>query len=123
MENDDNIAAQEKRERQVFLDDEDVLVELLGVAEGDYRCVTVNNSWPEKGLLEGDIVLFDKSENASAGDMVSGDIILIEEEGNVRIGLMSFPGYLETPNGSRPLEAQEQIAGIGLALVRSLRKK
>ncbi|HJQ68257.1 MAG TPA: hypothetical protein VKA70_04770 [Blastocatellia bacterium] len=115
MEKDENIQAQEKRRQQVYLDDEDVLAQVLKVREGDYECVIVNHSWPEKGLVEGDIVLFVPGEAGQAGD-----IVLIEEEGNTRLGIMYDVGYLMTPAGVRPLEAQERIVGIGVALARKL---
>lgn len=117
MERDETGPANEKRQLEVYVDDEDVLAEVLDVAEGDYQCITINQSWPEKGLLEGDIILFDGRTNAAAGD-----IVLIEERGQRRAGLLFESGFLETPLGSRPLEAQEHIIGIGIALARSLRK-
>ena len=57
MEKDENIAAHDKRRLQVYADDEDVLVRVLGIPEADYECMLVNGPWPEKSLLEGDIVL------------------------------------------------------------------
>lgn len=114
-EKDEILPADEKRRQQVYVDEDDALAEVLGVAQGDYECVMVNSSWPEKSLLEGDIVLFDKGEYPQAGD-----IVLIEQEGMVRMGLMGEYGYLETPNGNRPLEATERIVGVGLALARKL---
>jgi SOS-response transcriptional repressor LexA len=102
---------------QVYIDSEDALARLLGLAEGDYECVFVNNSWPDKALLEGDVILFTEGRDA-----VSGDIVLIEEDGSTRLGLVSQPGMLETRYGRRPLEASEQIIGIGVALIRRLRK-
>ncbi len=115
MEKDEKIQANEKRRQQVYVDDEDVLAQVLEVREGDYECVQVNHSWPEKGLVEGDIVLFVPGE---AGQ--SGDIVLIEEDGRTRLGIIFEPGFLETRAGSRPLEAQERIVGIGVALARKL---
>ena len=115
MEKNENIEAHEKRRQQVYVDDEDVLAQVLEVREGDYQCVMVNHSWPEKGLVEGDIVLFVPGDLGQAGD-----IVLIEEGGRTRLGLISEPGYLETRAGARPIEAQEQITGIGVALVRKL---
>ena len=115
MEKNENIQAHEKRRQQVTVDDEDVLVQVLDVREGDYECVMVNHSWPEKGLVEGDIVLFVPGDLGQAGD-----IVVIEEDGQTRLGIIFEPGYLETRAGSRPIEAQEQIVGIGVALARKL---
>jgi hypothetical protein len=109
------IEAHEKRRQQVYVDNGDVLARVLGVRQGDYECVKVNHSWPEKGLIEGDIILFVASDAAEAGD-----IILIEEEGQTRLGIIFEPGFLETRSGSRPLEAQERIIGVGVALARKL---
>jgi hypothetical protein len=116
MEKDENIQTHEKRRQRVSVDDEDVLARVLKVREGDYECVMVNHSWPEKGLIEGDIVLF---VSRDAGE--AGDIVLIEEEGRTRLGIILEPGFLETRSGSRPLEAQERIVGVGIALARSLK--
>ncbi len=116
MEKDENIQTHEKRRQQVHVDDEDVLAQVLGVREGDYECVMVNHSWPEKGLIEGDIILFVARDAGEAGD-----IVLIEEEGRTRLGIIFEPGFLETRSGSRPLEAQERIVGVGMALARSLK--
>lgn len=115
MEKDENITAQEKRREQVYVDSDDVLAEILNVRQGDYECVRVNHSWPEKGLIEGDIILF---VPGIAGD--AGDIVLIEEDGATRLGIIFEPGFLETRSGSRPLEAQERIVGLGVALARKL---
>lgn len=115
MEKDENIPAHDKRRLQVYADDEDVLVKVLSIPEADYECVTVNGSWPEKSLLEGDIVLCSESRTALAGD-----IVLIEEEGRVRLGVLAEPGFLETRSGSRPLESSERIVGVGVALARKL---
>lgn len=115
MDKDENIPAGEKRHRQVDADEDDILVQVLGIPEADYQCVTVNSSWLEKGLIEGDIVLFKQSD--VGGDR---DIVLIEEEGRVRLGLMAGAGYLETFSGTRPLEAKEKIIGVGVALARKL---
>jgi hypothetical protein len=115
MEKDENIQANEKRRQQVYVDDEDVLAQVLEIREGDYECVMVNHSWPEKGLIEGDIILFVPKD---AGEV--GDIVLIEEEGRTRLGIIFEPGFLETRSGSRPLEAQERIVGVGAALARGL---
>jgi len=117
MEKDENIPAGEKRRVQAYVDGEDVLATLLGVPEADYECVTVNTSWPDKGLVEGDVVLITGGQIARGGD-----IVLIEEGGQVRPGLMSEPGWLETAYGTRPLNATEHIIGVGLALARRLHK-
>lgn len=115
MEKDQNIHAHEKRRLQVYADDEDVVVKVLGIPEADYECVMVNGSWGEKSLLEGDLVLC-----ADGRVPLAGDIVLIEDEGRVRLGVMSEPGFLETRNGSRAIEASERIVGVGVALVRKL---
>jgi len=117
MENDEIIAADEKRRIHVYVDNEDVVARVLDVPEADYECVTVNASWPDKGLVEGDIVLV-----SAAAVSKAGDIVLIEEEGRVRLGLLSEPGFLETPYGVRPVDASERIVGAGLALARRLHK-
>jgi hypothetical protein len=116
MEKEEQIDAHEKRRQQVYLSNDDVLAQVLRVRQGDYECVIVNHSWPEKGLIEGDIVLFVASDAGEAGD-----IVLIEEEGSTRLGIIFEPGFLETRSGSRPLEAQERIIGVGAALARSLK--
>lgn len=115
MEKDEKIPAHENRRLEVYADDEDVLVKVLGIPEADYECVMVNGSWPEKSLLEGDIVLCAGGRSPGAGD-----IVLIEEEGRVRLGVLAEPGFLETRYGSRPLEASERIIGVGVALARKL---
>ena len=115
MEKDENIPAHEKRRLQVYADDEDVLVKVLGIPEADYECVTVNGSWAEKSLLEGDIILCAQDRTP-----LSGDIVLIEDEGRERLGVLAEPGFLETRSGSRPLEASEHIVGVGVALARKL---
>lgn len=118
MESNEKIPATENRRLQVYVDDEDAFSKVLTVPEGDYECVRVNQSWQDKGLVEGDIVLIRLGEeNARAGD-----IVLLEEEGISRLGLMAEPGWLETPYGARPLNATEKIAGVGLALARRLHK-
>jgi hypothetical protein len=122
MEKEDNLPAHEKRHLQVYADDEDILVRVLDIPEADYECVMVNSSWPEKSLLEGDIILF-----AARTDAEGGDIVLIEEEEEekekrVRLGILAKPGFLETTYGRRPLEASERIIGVGIALARRLRK-
>ncbi|MFP5263842.1 MAG: hypothetical protein ACLGJB_18330 [Blastocatellia bacterium] len=117
MEKEDNLPAHEKRHLQVYADDEDILVRVLDIPEADYECVMVNSSWPEKSLLEGDIILF-----AARADAAAGDVVLIqEEESRVRLGILSKPGFLETTYGRRPLEASERIIGVGVALARRLR--
>lgn len=115
MEKEDNLPSHEKRRLQVYADDEDVLVKVLAIPEADYECVMVNSSWPEKSLVEGDIVLC--ADNRTAG---AGDIVLIEEEGRVRLGVLAEPGFLETRSGSRPIEESERIIGVGVALARKL---
>ena len=117
MDKDNPLPSHEKRHLQVYADDEDVLVRVLDIPEADYECVMVNSSWPEKSLLDGDIILF-----AARTDAEGGDIVLIEEEGRVRLGLLSRPGFLETTIGRRPLEASERIIGVGIALARRLRR-
>ena len=115
MEKDQNIPAHEKRRLRVYADDEDIVVKVLGVPEADYECVMVNGSWPEKSLLEGDIVLC-----ADGRVPLTGDIVLIEEDGRVRLGVLAEPGFLETRTGSRPIEASERVVGVGVALARKL---
>ncbi|HXG91379.1 MAG TPA: hypothetical protein VNN73_03300 [Blastocatellia bacterium] len=119
MEKDENIPAHEKRRQQVYADDEDVLVQVLEIPEADYECVMVNSSWPEKSLREGDIVLCAYSYRS---EPASGDIVLIEQEGHTRLGILAAPGFLETTYGSRPLEPDEKIVGVGVALARKLKK-
>ena len=115
MEQEDNIKPNEKRRLQVYASNNDVLVKVLDVPEADYECVMVNSSWQEKGLLEGDIVLCNAISEAA-----DGDIVMIEEGGEVRLGVVSTFGYLETPIGFRPLEPSERIIGVGVALARKL---
>jgi hypothetical protein len=119
MDNDQNIQPviqpDEKRQREVSAGQDDILVKVLGIPQVDYQCVTVNSSWFDKGLIEGDIVLFKQADAGGARD-----IVLIDEDGQVRMGLMAYPGYLETFSGTRPLEAQEKIIGVGIALARKL---
>jgi hypothetical protein len=115
MEKDENIAAHEKRRLQVYADDEDVLVKVLGIPEADYECVLVNGPWAEKSLLEGDIVLCARDRAALAGD-----IVLIEQEGRERLGVLAESGFLETKYGRRPIESSEKIIGVGVALARKL---
>ena len=117
MENNENLPADEKRRRQVYADDDDILVRVLGIHEGDYECVAVNSSWIDKGLVEGDIVLIAEGRTPS-----EGDIVLIEEDGATRLGIASISGFLETSYGRRPLEASERIVGAGVALARKLGK-
>lgn len=115
MEQEENTQPNEKRRLQVYASHNDVLVKVLDVPEADYECVMVNSSWQQKGLLEGDIVLCNASSEAA-----DGDIVMIEEGGQVRLGVLSTPGHLETPIGFRPLEPSERIIGIGVALARKL---
>jgi len=115
MEKDENIAAHDKRRLQVYADDEDLLVKVLGIPEADYECVLVNGPWPEKSLLEGDIILCAGNRSALAGD-----IVLIEQDGRERLGVLAEPGFLETKYGRRPLESSETIIGVGVALTRKL---
>jgi hypothetical protein len=117
MEKDESIATGERRRIQTYVDGEDALATLVGVPEADYECVTVNSSWPDKGLIEGDVVLVTAGEVARGGD-----IVLIEEDGQIRLGLISEPGWLETAYGTRPLNATEHIIGVGLALARRLHR-
>jgi hypothetical protein len=115
MEKDENIQSHEKRRLQVYATGEDILVRILDIPEADYECVMVNSSWIDKGLIEGDIILF-----AERSDPVAGDIVLIEEAGRTRLGLASSYGFLETSLGRRPIEAAERIIGVGVALARKL---
>src|SRR5262245_31722778 len=115
VERDENIPAHEKRRLKVYADDDDVVVKVLGIPEADYECIMVNGSWPEKSLVEGDMVLC-----ADGRTPLAGDIVLIEEAGQVRLGIMAEPGRLETKQGTRALESSEQIVGVGVALVRKL---
>jgi hypothetical protein len=118
MNIDENATENEKRRQQVYADEDDILVRVLGIREADYECVRVNSSWPEKGLIEGDLILI-----GEGGGTAAGDIVMIEEEGQTRLGLASDPGFLETAYGRRPLEASEHIVGIGAVLVRKLSKQ
>lgn len=118
MEKDETIAANEKRRQQVYADDDDILVRVLDIPEADYECVIVNSTWLERGLLEGDIILFAARDNPE-----EGDIVLIEEDQHTRLGISSVPGYLETTQGRRPLEWSERIVGVGVALARRLAAK
>ncbi len=115
MENEETTADGNRARVKISVGEGDVFKQLLHVPEGDYECVMINHGWPEKGLIIGDIILFSEG---TAGE--AGDIVLIEEAGNVRVGLMAEPGYLETPIGNRPLEAQEHIIGIARGLARRL---
>jgi hypothetical protein len=87
VEPDQNIPAHEKRRLKIYADDNDVVVKVLGIPEADYECIMVNGSWPEKSLVEGDIVLCADGRTAHAGD-----IVLIEENGRVRLGILAEPG-------------------------------
>jgi hypothetical protein len=118
MEKDETVAAHEKRRQQVYADEDDILVRVLDIPEADYECVMVNSSWLERGLLEGDIILFAARDNPE-----EGDIVLIEEDLYTRLGVASVPGYLETSQGRRPLEWSERIIGVGVALARKLSAK
>ena len=115
MEQEEKLQPNGKRRLQVYASHNDVLVKVLDVPEADYECVMVNSSWQQKGLLEGDIVLCNASSEAA-----DGDIVMIEDAGQVRLGVLSTAGYLETPLGFRPLEASERIVGVGVALARKL---
>jgi hypothetical protein len=86
---------------QVYADDEDVLVRVLEIPEADYECVMVNSSWPEKSLVEGDIILFAYSYRT---EPAGGDIVLIEQDGHTRLGILAAPGVLDTRRGHRPMD-------------------
>ncbi len=118
MENDTNIPSHEKRRLVVYVNEYDALARVLDIDVGDYECVMVNQDWIEKSLFEGDIILF---TTATAGG--AGDIVLIEEDGRSRLGLVAEPGYLETPNGWRPIRATEKIIGVGVGLARRLPRR
>jgi hypothetical protein len=113
VEEDDATSPDQRRQTKVWLGSEDSLVRVLGLAPGDYFSVTVNSSWPEKGLLEGDVIMLSR-----AGSPASGDVVLIEEEGGAKLGIVSRPGFLETVYGRRPLEATERIIAVAVALAR-----
>jgi|SRR5215471_11679294 len=115
VETNENIPAHEKRRLKISADDDDVFVKVLGIPEADYECIMVNGSWPEKSLIEGDIVLCADGRTPHAGD-----IVLIEEGGRVRLGILAEPGRFETKQGSRPIEPSERIIGVGVALARKL---
>ncbi|HSF22740.1 MAG TPA: hypothetical protein VLE20_00835 [Blastocatellia bacterium] len=115
MDHEENTKPDEKRRLRVYASHSDVLVKVLDLPEGDYECVTVNSPWPERGLLEGDIVVCNSSSEGR-----EGDIVMIEQEGQVKLGILSTHGYLQTPLGVRSLEATEQIVGVGVALSRRL---
>jgi hypothetical protein len=115
MEEDGTAGSHQKRQMEVYLDDDDVLAEALGLDAGDYICVRVNSSWPEKSLLEGDIIMLRPS-----GAPGEGDIVLIEEGGRKRLAIASRPGFLDTLYGRRPLEAAERVIAVGVALARRL---
>lgn len=115
MEQQENTDASETRRLRVRTSGSDVLVKVLDVPEADYECMIVNSSWPQRGLLEGDIVLCNASSQAT-----DGDIVMIEQDGEVRLGVLLTPGYLDTPNGTRPLDPSERIVGVGVALARKL---
>lgn len=115
MDNNENLPAHEKRRQIVHAAATDILVQVLGIPETGYECMRVNHSWPERGLLEGDIVLF-----ATRSDAAEDDIVLIEDEGETRLGIASTTGYLQTPRGPRAMEATERIIGVGVGLARKL---
>ena len=115
MDNDENIPAHEKRCQIVHATSGDILVQVLDIPEAGYQCLRVNHSWTDKGLLEGDIVLF-----AARSDAAEDDIVLIEDEGELRLGVASTTGYLQTPRGPRAMEATERIIGVGVGLARKL---
>jgi len=117
MESADKMPAGNDRRLQVYVDKDDTVSRVLDVAEGDYECVRVNSSWPDKGLIEGDMVLIRATPTAQGGD-----IVLLEEDGRERLGIVHEPGWLETLSGVRPLSASERLTGVGVALVRALRK-
>ena|SRR5215471_2418459 len=118
MTEDNPNPAPERTHHEAYASADDLLVRLAHTAEGTYECITVNSSWPEKGLVEGDVVLCARGHIAS-----EGSVVLIEHEGSERLGLVSTPGFLETPRGNRPLEATENIVAVGVALVRNLQKQ
>jgi len=115
MTDENTVEAQENRRLEVTVNRDDLLVRLLNVPETTCECISVNSAWPEKGLMEGDVVL------CARGQLVGeGNIVLIEQDGREKLGIMSTPGFLETPRGNRPLDATENIVGVGIALVRKL---
>jgi hypothetical protein len=115
MEKEELTSEQEKPRQKVSADEDDILVQVLGISETDYECAVVNSSWVERGFIEGDVILFGLRH-----DPADGDIVLIEEAGVTRMGVAADPGYLQTRQGRRPLEPEEQIIGVGSALVRKL---
>jgi hypothetical protein len=117
-EKDEIVEAQEKRRQEVEADEDDILVRVLDIPEGDYQCMMVNSSWVERGLLEGDIILFAARDNPE-----EGDIVLLEENSVTRLGISSEIGYLQTSRGKRQLEWNEHIIGVGVALARKLGAK
>lgn len=117
MQENDSVTSGRRR-RQVYVDDEDMMVRLLGLREGDYECVRVDTPWLERGFLDGDVILFNEETEPE-----DGDIVLIEEDGETRLGVASAPGYLLTLNGPRMLEPGETIVGVGLGLIRRLRRE
>jgi hypothetical protein len=116
MSDENVLPASANRRLEVFASPDDLLVRILDIPDATYECITANSSWPEKGLVEGDIVLC--ARGAMAGE---GDIVLIEQDGREKLGIMSSPGFLETPRGNRMLEASENVVGVGIALARKLR--
>jgi hypothetical protein len=108
--------AADKRRLELPASNDDLLVRILDIPATSYECVTVNGSWYDKGLSKGDIVLCARGQMAG-----EGDIVLIEQDGQEKLAIMSSPGFLETPRGSRMLEANENIVAVGMALTRKLR--
>jgi hypothetical protein len=117
MTEDNSVPTTEKRHLEVFAGSDDLLVRIFNISEASYECITVNSSWPEKGLIEGDAVLCVRGQIGT-----EGSIVLIEQDGRERLGLMATPGFVETPRGNRPLGADENIVGVAIALLRDLRK-
>lgn len=117
MTEENSVPASENRRLEVFAASDDLIVRTLHIPETKYEGITVNSSWPEKGLVEGDIVL-------CARDLVAseGNVVLIEQGGRERLGIAAMPGFLETPRGTRPLDADENIVAVGVALMRNLQR-
>ena len=109
------MAEETKRVIQVQVEQMELLARVLDIPGGQYNGMMVNNSWPEKGLLSGDIILF-----RGDAEPKGGDIVLIEDEGYSRIGLLADSASMDTPDGPRPIEPTEKIIGVGLALLRRL---
>jgi hypothetical protein len=117
MKQKENNTVRAGRVLPVEIEDDDTISRLVDIPAGEYEGVMVNNSWPEKGLISGDIILFQRDRYPNPGD-----IVLLESDNSANIGLMGGPGYLETPYGSRPLDADENITSVGLALIRRLQE-